>query len=47
MNKVHIKNRQTFLISLDKETKEKLKKEALKKGLSLSGYIREIIKNRK
>jgi len=47
VNKVHIKNRQTFLLSIDKETKDKLQKEATKKGISLSSYIREIIKNRK
>ena len=47
MNKVHIKDRQVFLISLDKETKEQLQKEANVKGMTLSAYIREIIKKRK
>lgn len=47
MNKIHIKDRQVFLISLDKETKDKLQKEAEQRGLNLSAYIREIIKNRK
>ena len=47
MNKIHIKDRQVFLISLDKETKDKLQKEAEQEGLNLSAYIREIIKNRK
>lgn len=47
MNKIHIKDRQVFLISLDKETKEQLQKEAEQKGLNLSAYIREIIRKRK
>jgi predicted DNA-binding protein len=47
MNKVHIKDKQVFLISLDKETKDKLQEEAKEKGMTLTGYIREIIKNRK
>ena len=47
MNKIHIKDRQVFLISLDKETKEQLQKETEQKGLNLSAYIREIIRKRK
>ena len=47
MNKIHIKDKKIVCLALDNELKKQLDQEADKKGMTTSGYIRFILKNRK
>lgn len=46
-NTVHIKDKTTIILSLEKELKDQLEKEADKLGITTSAYIRMILNKRK
>lgn len=47
MNTIHIKNKTTMILSLEKELKTQLEKEADELGITTSAYIRMILIKRK